>query len=249
MTNSVILKGVHLHYAATAFRDPSLKSLLMAAVSRKPGTRRQDIHALKDISINIQAGERLALLGPNGAGKSTLLRAIAGVYPVSSGSRVVKGSIRSIFEIGLGFEPNATGRENILYRGLLLGLTPKFMRSMEEDIITFAELGEFIDYPVKTYSAGMLVRLAFSISTAVGGDILLLDEVIGAGDAKFMIKARQRIKELVERSEVLLLASHDMNTLAATCNRGVVLDRGEVRFDGPIQGAIEAYKKLNGIST
>lgn len=246
--NRILLTGVNLHYSATAFKDRSLKSLLTGfAQLRRAAGETRDIHALKDINIEIGPGERVGLLGHNGAGKSTLLKMIAGLYPVSGGIRVVEGTIRSIFEIGLGFEPDATGRENILYRGLLLGLTPKFMRAIQDEIVAFADLGEFIDYPIKTYSTGMLVRIAFAISTAVGGDILLLDEVIGAGDASFMIKARERIRKLVEQSEILILASHDLNTLAGICQRGVVLHHGEVAFDGLICHAIERYKEINGI--
>ncbi|MBZ9869798.1 ABC transporter ATP-binding protein, partial [Mesorhizobium sp. BR1-1-9] len=130
----------------------------------------------------------------------------------------------------------------------LLGLSPKFMRSIEDEVVAFADIGEFIDYPIKTYSAGMQVRLAFAISTAVGGDILLLDEVIGAGDANFMGKARKRILDLVEQAEILLLASHDFGTLSSICERGVVFHHGVVAFDGAIGPAIKAYKKVNGLA-
>jgi lipopolysaccharide transport system ATP-binding protein len=246
--NFISLENVDLHYSANAFSDRSLKSALAKLVHRKSvHGPRCDIHALKNVSIEIGAGERVGLLGHNGAGKSTLLKLIAGLYPPSSGIRTVRGEVRSIFEIGLGFEPDATGRENILYRGLLLGLTPKFMRTITEDVVAFADIGEFIDYPIKTYSSGMLVRLAFAISTAVGGDILLLDEVIGAGDAKFMIKARERMRTLVAQSEILILASHDLGTLASICQRGLVIHNGEVAFDGSIAHAITRYKEINGL--
>lgn len=247
--NHIALIDANLHYSATAFKDRSLKSLLANfAQLRVDRGEQRDIHALKDINIKIEAGERVGLLGHNGAGKTTLLKTIAGLYPLSAGSRVVRGSVRSIFEIGLGFEPDATGRENILYRGLLLGMTPSFMRSIENEIVEFADLGDFIDYPVKTYSTGMLVRLAFGVSTAVAGDILLLDEIIGAGDASFMIKARARIQRLVEQSEILILASHDLHTLAGICQRGVILDHGQLVFDGPVSDAIVRYKEISGVT-
>ena len=247
--NRISLANIDLHYSANAFRERSLKSFLAKSLQLKRHAREQhDIHALKNITIEIGAGERVGLLGHNGAGKSTFLKLLAGLYPPSAGVRVVKGTVRSIFEIGLGFEPDATGRENILYRGLLLGLPPKFMRDIESEIVAFADLGEFIDYPVKTYSTGMLVRIAFAISTAVGGDILLLDEIIGAGDANFMVKARRRIQTLVEQSEILVLASHDLDTLAGICQRGVVFHHGEIAFDGPIPDAITRYKEINGLS-
>ena len=248
MTNRIILDKVNLHYASVAFKERSLKTMLASAVKR-PGARVKvdDIHALKDISLSIVPGERVGMLGHNGAGKSTFLKMVAGLYPISSGERVVEGTVRSLFDISLGFEPEATGRENILYRGLLLGLTPKFMRAMEAEIVEFADIGEFIDYPIKTYSAGMQVRLAFAISTAVGGDILLLDEVIGAGDANFMLKARKRIRELVEKAEILLLASHDFPTLRSICSRGLVFHHGEIIFDGDIEEAVKQYNRVNNL--
>lgn len=245
---SISFLGVNLHYSSSAFRQQSLVSLLSQPFSAKKRVATVDIHALKDISLNIERGERVGLLGHNGAGKSTFLKTAASLYPISSGSLQVRGAVRSLFNIGLGFEPDATGRENILYRGLLLGLTPSFMREQEAEIIAFADLGEFIDYPLKTYSAGMQVRLAFAISTAVGGDILLLDEVIGAGDGKFMEKAKKRINQLIEQSEIMVLASHDLASLSGLCDRGLVLHHGELIHDGPIISAVREYKRVNGIS-
>lgn len=242
------LQAVNLHYAAVAYKERSLKTLLASAFHKgKPRVSVQDVHALKDITLEIKGGERVGLLGHNGAGKSTFLKTVAGLYPVSSGSVQVEGEIRSLFDLSMGFEPDATGRENILYRGLLLGLAPAFMRSKEAEIVEFAGLGEFIDYPIKTYSAGMQVRLAFAISTAVGGDILLLDEVIGAGDANFMAKAQQRIASLIEQAEILVLASHDFSALRSLCARGIVFHHGEIVFDGPIDAALSEYGKVNGV--
>ena len=247
-TNRISLHNVNLHYAPVAYKERSLKSLLGGLLT--PGKKRSviaDIHALKNISVEIRQGERVGLLGHNGAGKSTFLKTIAGLYPISSGQLAAEGQVRSLFDLSLGFEPDATGRENILYRGLLLGLSPAFMRDKEAGIVDFASLGEFIDYPIKTYSAGMQVRLAFAISTAVGGDILLLDEVIGAGDANFMAKAKKRISDLIEQSEILVLASHDFSALTAICERGLVFHYGEIVFDGPITNAIAEYRRINGI--
>ncbi len=246
--NQIKLESVNLYYSSVAFKERSLKSLLGSMLQDKKNKAEiQDIHALKDISLEINVGERVGLLGHNGAGKSTFLKMLAGLYPISSGNRAVSGTIRSLFDLSLGFEPDASGRENILYRGLLLGLSPKYMRSIEDEIVEFAGLGKFIDYPIKTYSAGMQVRLAFAISTAVGGDILLLDEVIGAGDANFMAKAKDRITNLIERSEILVLASHDFSSLRSICERGILFHKGSVVFDGSIDNAINEYIKVNGI--
>nr|WP_235661132.1 ABC transporter ATP-binding protein [Candidatus Hamiltonella defensa] len=226
-----------------------MKSLVVNCFKKRKLTNDvNDVHALKNINVDIRGGERIGLLGHNGAGKSTFLRTVAGLYPISSGELKVEGEVRSLFDLSLGFEQDATGRENILYRGLLLGLSPSFMHEHAEKIIEFADLGEFIDYPIKTYSAGMQVRLAFSISTSVGGNILLLDEIIGAGDAKFMSKAKQRIAQLIDQADILVLASHDFHTLNSLCQRGLVFYRGEVVFDGQISDAVNNYKKINGLS-
>jgi len=245
----ISLTNVNLHYSSVAYKERSIKSLIGNLL--KPKVKREaltDIHALKNISLTIKRGERVGLLGHNGAGKSTFLKTIAELYPISSGKLKVEGEVRSLFDLSMGFEPDATGRENILYRGLLLGLTPAFMRKKEEEIIDFAGLGKFIEYPIKTYSAGMQVRLAFAISTAVGGNILLLDEVIGAGDANFMAKAKQRISHLIEQSEILVLASHDFGSLTALCERGLVFHHGDLIFDGGINEAVQHYKKANGLA-
>lgn len=246
--SKIRLTNVNLHYPAVDHSNRSLVGLLSRAFGKGPRTTVvKDIHALKNVNTEICKGERVALLGHNGAGKSTFLKVLAGLYPVSSGQVDVQGNIRSLFDISLGFEPDATGRANILYRGLLLGLSPDAVREKEREIVAFADLGEFIDYPLSTYSAGMQVRLAFAISTFVGGDVLLLDEVIGAGDANFMIKARARIRDLIQQSEILVLASHDLQTLSSFCDRGLVFHHGELAFDGNTAQAIAAYRKLNGL--
>jgi lipopolysaccharide transport system ATP-binding protein len=248
--NRICLDKANLHYSAVAFKERSLKALLAGGLRAKHRSKPviHDIHALKDVSVEISAGERVGLLGHNGAGKSTFLKMVAGLYPISSGTCRVEGTVRSLFDLSLGFEPDATGRENILYRGLLLGMTPRFMRSVEDEVVAFADIGEFIDYPIKTYSAGMQVRLAFAISTMTGGDILLLDEVIGAGDASFMQRAKARIMKLIEASEILILATHDFASLRDICDRAIVLHHGELKFDGAVEVAIEEYGRLTGVN-
>lgn len=246
--NHILLQDVNLHYSSVSFKERSIKSLMANIFHNKnKKTKIENIHALKNINVEINSGERVGLLGHNGAGKSTFLKTVAGLYPVSSGEIKVQGQVRSLFDLSLGFEPDATGRENILYRGLLLGLPPSFMREKEAEIVHFADLGDFIDYPIKIYSAGMQIRLAFAISTAVGGDILLLDEVIGAGDANFMIKAKNRINNLIENAEILILASHDFNALKNFCERALVFHKGELFFDGSLEQGIKEFKTINNL--
>jgi lipopolysaccharide transport system ATP-binding protein len=247
MVNEISFNKVNLHYSSEAYRPKSLKFVLSHFLKDEVKISASDIHALKDISFNIVSGEQVGLIGHNGAGKSTLLKTIAGLYPISSGSIKIQGDVRSLFELSLGFESEATGRENITYRGLLLGYTPEQITMIEEDIISFAAIGEFIDYPIKTYSAGMLVRLAFSISTTVQGQILLLDEVIGAGDALFMNKAKKRIKDLIEHAEIMILASHDFASIRELCNRILVMHHGDLIFDGDVELGIKEYNKVIGL--
>ena len=240
--NMIRLDQVSLMYSSKAFRETSLKAQLFKLLKLKYKKPLEEVHALKNISLEIKSGERVILIGHNGAGKSTLLKTIAGLYPISSGKCVVKGRIRALFELSLGFEQEATGRENILYRGLLLGQTPKQMHALTKEIIEFTDIGQFIDYPIKTYSAGMLVRLAFAISTAIPGNILLLDEVIGAGDANFAKKSRARINALIDNAEIMVLASHDFSIAKELCTRAIVIGQGHVLFDGSVREGVAFYE-------
>lgn len=237
------INNIDLYYPSHIYNATTLKQEVFSLLKmQKRKERLEDVHALKNFSLEINEGEKVGIIGHNGAGKSTLLKTIAGIYPIKSGSLDVKGEIRSLFDLNLGFDLESTGRENIMYRGLLLGESPKTMREKEKEIIDFADIGEFIDYPIRSYSAGMLVRLAFSISTSVSGEILLLDEVIGAGDASFVAKARDRMHNLMNRAKILVLVSHDLTTITEICNRVVLLKQGEVVMDGNPEEVIRYYK-------
>ena len=198
---------------------------------------------LGSVSIEIHCGEKVGLIGHNGAGKTTLLKVLAGIYEPTNGEMVIQGEVKALFDLSLGFEPDASGRANIRYRGLLLGLTPNVISALTDEIIEFADLGTSIDHPVKTYSAGMLVRLAFAITTATRAEILLLDEVVAAGDAPFLKKARDRLDSLVKSASILVLATHDTAALRTLCSRGVVLEAGEIAYDGPIDKALSYYSQ------
>lgn len=241
---SILLQDVDLYYPSSLYNRKSLKQTVFELIKlQKPKKMLNDVHAINGVSIKINEGEKVGIIGRNGAGKSTLLKAIAGIYPLTSGNIEVKGDIRSLFDLSLGFEIEATGRENIMYRGLLLGETPKSMTEKTDAIIEFADLGEFIDYPIKSYSSGMLVRLAFAISTMVDGDILLLDEILGAGDAAFMTKAKNRIMHLIKNAKILVFVSHDLESVKELCNRVIWMDHGNVVMDGTNNEVISEYLK------
>jgi ABC-type polysaccharide/polyol phosphate transport system ATPase subunit len=220
----------------------TLKEYLLRGMYRQRRNPRLKVRALQDVSLRFTDGDRVGVLGGNGAGKSTLLRLLAGVYTPTRGRRVVTGRVSSLFELNLGFEMEASGRQNIIYRGYLQGETPRGIRAKMEEIAAFSELGRFLDIPVRYYSSGMLVRLAFSIATAINPEILLVDEVLGAGDLAFQNKARERMRDMIARARILVVVSHDLASLRDLCATGVWLDRGRVRQVGPIAHVIAAYQ-------
>jgi lipopolysaccharide transport system ATP-binding protein len=237
-----LTKGV-LRYPVGPFVKGSIKSNLMMLFGHREmkGPDVSYYTALKGVDLSIRAGERVGIIGRNGAGKSTLLRAIAGIYPLEEGDLEVHGKIQSLFDIGIGFEAESTGRENILYRGLAMGSDPARIAEREQDIIDFAAIGEFIDMPIRMYSAGMTVRLAFAISSYLDGDILLIDEVFGAGDAAFQEKAIARMNNLVTEASIVVFVSHDIHTMKTLVNRVIWLDKGLIRADGPAGDVIDEY--------
>lgn len=190
------------------------------------------VRALNQLNLEIHEGDRVALLGHNGSGKSTLLRALGGIYQPTRGEAIVEGKVGSLIDISLGINPEATGRENIFIRGALLGLTKREMISNLDDIIEFSELGKYIDMPVRTYSSGMHLRLAFSVSTVVRPEILLMDEWLSVGDESFRSKAEIRLKEIVSSTKILVIASHTRSLIENTCNRAVWLEHGTIKSQG-----------------
>jgi len=242
MSCSITLDKVNLFYPSHVYNATTIKKEVFQLMKlQRKKEKLRDVHALKDISLKINEGERLGVIGLNGAGKSTLLKAMASLYPVESGSIVVNGNIRAMFDLSLGFELESTGRENIIYRGLMLGLTPTQIKEKQQEIIDFADLREFIDYPIRSYSAGMLVRLAFAITTSVTGEILLIDEVIGAGDASFAAKAKDRMIGVMSASKILVLVTHDLGSIKSICNRVIWLEQGQLIMDGTPNDVVEKY--------
>lgn len=242
------MEHVHMSYPSNVYNASTIKQEVFAWLRRekKKGLLR-DVQALKDFSMYAKEGDRIGVIGHNGAGKSTLLKTIAGIYPIESGNIEVQGKIRALFDISLGFDMESTGRENILYRGLLLGATPDEIEEKMEEIVAFTDIGEFIDYPVKAYSTGMAVRLAFAVSTCIAGEILLLDEVIGAGDASFQAKAKQRILDLMDEAQVMVFVTHNLSVMQEVCNRAILMSHGNIVFDGAPDEAVRLY--MDGGST
>jgi lipopolysaccharide transport system ATP-binding protein len=199
------------------------------------------IEALKNLDLEISAGDRLGIMGHNGSGKSTLLRLLSGIYEPSSGKIERSGSIASLVDISLGINAESTGRENIFLRGKLMGLSKKEIDEKIDEIIEFSELGDYINLPVRIYSSGMLLRLAFSVSTSITADILIMDEWLSVGDGAFAERASNRLRELVDSSEILVIASHTRSLIEETCNKVVWLEHGVIKKVGPVGEIIPQY--------
>jgi lipopolysaccharide transport system ATP-binding protein len=199
------------------------------------------VKALTAISFTLREGDKVALLGHNGAGKSTMLRSLARVYAPTKGIAEIEGEIGSLIDIGLGINPEATGRENVFIRGQLLGLTKQEIARKYQEIVEFAELGDFMEMPVRTYSTGMHLRLAFAVSTVVRPEILLMDEWLSVGDADFQHKAEARLRELVSETKILVIATHSRELVEAVCNRAIWLEHGQIKMDGPVGDVSKAY--------
>jgi lipopolysaccharide transport system ATP-binding protein len=220
------------------------KRLIQIATGGQLGADKQGrviVRALEGLSFTLKDGDRVGLLGHNGAGKSTLLRLLSGVYEPSFGTARIYGEIGSLIDISVGIDPEATGRENIYLRGGLLGMTRAEISKQINEIIEFSELGDFVDMPLRTYSTGMHLRLAFSVSTIVRPEILLMDEWLSVGDEGFKHKAEIQMKELVQATNILVLASHSRDLILHTCNRVIWLEHGKIRMDGDPDSVVTAY--------
>jgi len=199
------------------------------------------VRALSNISLELQDGDRIGLVGHNGAGKSTLLRVLSGVFVPTGGDAAIEGSVGSLIDVSLGINPEASGRENIFLRGALLGLTKAEINEKFDEIVEFSELGEFIEMPMRTYSSGMQLRLAFAVSTIVRPEILLMDEWLSVGDEGFKAKASERLTTIVDSSKILVLASHSRELVEKVTNKVLWLEHGEVKMLGPSAEVLEAY--------
>lgn len=233
------LKHVHKYFYFQHQR--TLKEFFQAAVKKEKTLER--VHAMNNVSFTIDKGETVGIIGKNGAGKSTLLKLIAGVSKPTSGTVEIHGRLAPLIELGAGFHPELTGEENVYLNGIILGLTEKQVRERYESIVEFAELREFMDVPIKHYSSGMYVRLAFSIAVSTDPEILLVDEVLSVGDYEFQQKCQERMNEFRKNGTTIVLVSHDLPLISSFCERTLVLEKGSIVYDGDAKKAVEKYHK------
>ena len=242
---SVIVKDVSMKFNLSAEKYDSLKVYFIKLLKRQ--LHYNEFWALNNVSFELEPGDRLGILGLNGAGKSTLLKAIAGVYKPTKGKIVRKGKIAPLLELGAGFEKEYTARENIYLYGAILGYTKEFIDSKFDEIIEFAELEKFVDIPIKNYSSGMKSRLGFAICTSVKPDILILDEVLSVGDAKFKKKSEARVRDMMDENLTVLFVSHSVAQVRRICNKAIILDHGKLVEYGDVMEVTQHYMDSNGI--
>lgn len=234
------VSNVSMTYRLYQEKVDSIKEYFVKLVKQE--LQFKEHNALKNVSFQVKQGEIMGVVGLNGAGKSTLLKIVAGILKPSSGTIIVNGNMAPLIELGAGFDEHLTGRENIYLNGSLLGYSNKFMRAMEPDIIGFAELGHFIDVPIKNYSSGMKARLGFSIATCTKPNVLIVDEVLSVGDFKFQQKCQARMKELLEGGTTVLFVSHSLGEIEKICDRAIWLDKGQLKMIGETAHVLNKFK-------
>lgn len=237
---AISIKNVDMTFNLSKEKVDNLKEYFIRLVTHKLEYKK--FYALKDINVEVKKGEHLAILGLNGAGKSTLLKTIVGVYKPSGGTIEKSGVIAPLLELGAGFDPNYSGKENIYLYGAILGYDRHYIDSKYDEIVEFSELGNFIDVPVKNYSSGMRSRLGFSIATAVEPDILILDEVLSVGDAGFKKKSLAKVKSMFEKGVTVLFVSHSIDQVKAICDRAILLEKGRIIAQGTTDEVIPVYE-------
>ncbi|MDQ0768569.1 ABC-2 type transport system ATP-binding protein [Pseudarthrobacter defluvii] len=216
----------------------SIKEAVVWLIKGRKGDLSEKFHALKNVSVDIEAGETVALLGLNGSGKSTLLKHISGVMLPDTGSVKTRGRVAGLIEVGAGFHPDLSGRDNVFLNGAILGMTEQQIKDRFDDIVEFSEIGQFIDTEVKFYSSGMYLRLAFSVAVHTDPEVFLIDEILAVGDEPFQRKCIDKIQDLARDGKTLVVVSHDLDLVSRICKRGVLLKHGELIFDGPIHDAV-----------
>lgn len=241
---SIDVRNASVDFPIFDAKTRSVKNTVLGKVGGKIGTDSKVpiIEALRDVNVSVADGDRVGLVGHNGSGKSTLLRLLSGIYEPTRGTSRIRGRVAPVFDLGIGMDDEISGYENIMIRGLYLGMTRKQMEKRVDDIAEFTELGNYLPMPLRTYSTGMRVRLALGVVTSIDPEILLLDEGIGAVDTAFLNKARARLVDLVRRSGLLVFASHQDELLLELCTSAIWLDEGAVRMQGSLRDVITSYK-------
>jgi ABC-type polysaccharide/polyol phosphate transport system ATPase subunit len=242
------LKNVTVSYPIFTQHTQSLKTALLSRLGGTIANYNDTVivQALNNLNLELKDGDRLGIVGPNGAGKTTLLRVASRVYEPQSGTVEIEGSVSCFTDLTLGMDPEATGWENIIFRCIFMGLTFTEARQISPSIADFCELGDYLNMPVRTYSAGMFIRLAFAISTSIQPDIIIMDELIGAGDAQFFRKAQKRLEDLLGSTKILVIASHSEKIIADLCNKALWLEHGCVKEFGPAEDVVGQYLKSVG---
>jgi ABC-2 type transport system ATP-binding protein len=233
-------ENISMRYLMSYDRVKSIKEYLVQLVKGK--IKYEEFWALREVSFNIRQGEVVGLIGHNGAGKSTLLKVISGILKPTCGMVKVNGNVVPMLELGSGFDYDLTGRENIFLNGAILGYSEKYLKEKYDEIVAFSELGKFIDIPIRNYSSGMMMRLAFSIATVVDPEILIVDEILSVGDAAFQEKSKRRMLELMGGGTTVLFVSHSLEQIREMCSRVIWLDHGTVKMDGDPQAVCDAYE-------
>jgi ABC-type polysaccharide/polyol phosphate transport system ATPase subunit len=238
---AITVRDVGVRYSLRFTRKTTVRESFSKLLSRKSGEK--SFWALRHVKFDLVHGESLAIIGPNGAGKSTLLQCLAGIIKPTEGAIEVRGAMSSLLTLGAGFDQDLTGRENILLAGAFMGIDHAEMVERLQPIISFADIGEFIDAPIRTYSSGMRARLGFSIATSVDPDILLLDEVLATGDQVFRAKSKARVLEIVRAAKAVVLVTHDMNWAAEFCNRAMLIEKGNVVAEGEPADVVRIHEE------
>jgi len=247
---SITLYNAYVDFPVFNINARSLKKRFMRLATGGMVSRDANEHiivrSLNNISFSLADGDRIGLIGHNGAGKSTLLRLLANIYEPTHGKVLIKGHVSPMLSLMHGIETEFTGYENIIQRGIILGLTRKQIKSQAQEIAEMTGLGDYLYMPVRTYSSGMMVRLAFAISTCINPEILLIDEIFGAGDAAFMEKARYKMVNLLSQSSIVVMASHSDDLIREFCNKAILLEGGAIKYFGDVEKTIEMYKTPAG---
>jgi ABC-type polysaccharide/polyol phosphate transport system ATPase subunit len=238
--HAIRVEDLGVRYNLRFNRKTTIRQSVANVVTRRPP---QQFWALRHVSLRLLHGESLAVIGPNGAGKSTLLQVLAGIIRPSEGVIDVRGKVSGLLSLGVGFDRELSGRDNILLGGAFLGLDDATTRALLPSIVEYADLGEFIDAPLKTYSSGMRARLGFSIATSIDPDILLLDEVLATGDATFRAKSKERVIELVKSAKAVVLVTHDMGWVQEYCNRALLIEKGRLVAEGPPDEVVALHEQ------